>query len=406
MPKRSTRKNPLAPQKAWFPRIKKLTPRGFLSFAPDFPGVELGNLNVFVGANGSGKSNLFEAARFLQEAQRNVRGFLTSSSEVKDWLWSDSRGWANAAQVEVVVEGDVELSYQLGFGQSGNADVEFLIEVLEFARQPADEKLFWRSGSTVANFFVQRKFGRRVEKEPVGASNTVLDALRHPTDESVMRSMRESLASMSFFAEWGFGRRTNILRSTRASATVQSYLLEDGSNAPLRFNTLLQQRGFRERLLRHITTVMPNVDDALAEFVMGSTQIVFMESSRARRTPASRLSDGTLHWLVLGLILLDEESHSPLFLDEPELGLHPDAIRSLGDLLRSASTRRQIIVNTHSSLLVSAFSDQPECVYAFDRDERGTRVERVNSKLIASWQKRGESLGEIWAAGAIGGNRW
>ena len=94
--------------------------------------------------------------------------------------------------------------------------------------------------------------------------------------------------------------------------------------------------------------VLPNVDDALADFVMGSTQIVFMESSRSRRTPASRLSDGTLHWLLLGLILLDEENDSPLFLDEPELGLHPDAIASLGRLIKEASERRQVIVSTHS----------------------------------------------------------
>lgn len=403
MPKRKVSRKPAESKKAWFPRIKKLTPRGFLSFAPDFPGVELGDLNVFVGANGSGKSNFFEAARFLQEAQRNVRGFLTATSEVRDWLWND----AETARVEIETQQhDIDLKYWLGFGQSGNADVELSTEGLEFADR-GEKNLFWRSEPTVIDFFVQRKTGgRRVQKELVGSSSAALDALRHPTDEAVMRSLRDALASMSFFAEWGFGRRTNLLRSTRASATVQGFLLEDASNAPLRFNTLLQRRGFRERLLRHITTVLPNIDDALADFVMGSTQIVFMESSRARRTPASRLSDGTLHWLVLGLILLDEENHSPLFLDEPELGLHPDAIRSLADLLKSASAHRQIIVNTHSSLLVSAFTDQPGCVYAFDRDEHGTRVDQVDPKLIKSWKARGESLGEIWAAGAIGGNRW
>lgn len=403
MPERMASRAATESKKRWFPRIKKLTPRGFLSFRPDFAGVELGDLNVFIGANGSGKSNFFESARFLQEAQRNVRGFLSTSSEVKDWVWDG----AKSAEVEIDFDArNAPLRYRLGFAPSGAADVEVSTEALEFTDR-REKLLFARSAPTVVNFLARRKGGgHKVQKEPVESMSTVLDALRHPTDEPVARSMREALASLSFFTEWGFGRRTNPLRSARATATIQGTLLEDGSNAALRCNTMLQRKGFRERLLEHLGMVLSDVDDALADFVMGSTQLVFIEANRSRRTPASRLSDGTLHWLFLGLILLDDETGTPLFLDEPELGLHPDAISGLGRLIREASARRQVILNTHSPLLLSEFTSTPECVYAFDRDQDGTRVERLDSKLLESWLGRGESLSGIWAAGAIGGNRW
>ncbi len=399
MPKRKASKKPPAPKKPWFPRIKKLTPRGFLSFAPDFPGVELGDLNVFIGANGSGKSNFFEAARFLQEAQRNLRAFLNSSSEVKDWVWDGAPEAMSRIEFDV---GSDTLRYFLGVEPL--AGVSISVEGLEFvesANRPRN--LMWRDSD-----YVQISGKKRATSftEAVRPDATVLQEFRDARIDKQARAMRDALASIQFFTEWGFGRAKNPVRGPQPSATIQGALLADTTNAPLRLNTMLQRKGFRERLLEHVTSVLPGVVDVLADFVMGSTQIVFMEANRAHRTPASRLSDGTLHWLLLGLILLDEENDSPVFLDEPELGLHPDAIASLARLLKEASARRQVIVSTHSSLLVSSFTDTPECVYAFDRDQHGTRVERLNSKLIKSWVQRGESLGGIWAAGAIGGNRW
>lgn len=205
------------------------------------------------------------------------------------------------------------------------------------------------------------------------------------------------------------------MRRGQRTLDSQSWLLEDGSNLALYMNGRLQQPGFKQALLEHMKAVLPDVSDIALDIGLNVVQVVFIMRGSGRTTPASRLSDGTLRWLMLGALLLPMKTsvdampyrlESPVFLDEPELGLHPDAIRSLADLLKSASRHRQIIVNTHSSLLVSAFTDTPECVYAFDRDEHGTRVERVNPKLVASWKKRGEPLGEIWAAGAIGGNRW
>jgi predicted ATPase len=377
-----------------------------LSFPHEFGGVELGDLNLFIGANGSGKSNLLDAAKFLQEAQRNVRGFL-STSQVKDWQWERSSADDQAVvEVELALQG-LSARYWLGFSASSTGDVEFGAEGLGDPDDQAERSLFVRSETTTVDFLVKRPGGyRAVEKEQLDADQTVLTGLRHPSDESSLKLVRQALNSWAFFGEWGFGRRSNRLKTTQASATVQGLLLDDGSNAPSRLNTLLQRRGFRERLLAHLQLVLPDVEDVLADFNMGAAQIVFLESTRGRRTPASRLSDGTLHWLMLGLILLDDEVSSPVFLEEPELGLHPDAILGLARLLKEASARRQVVVTTHAPLLLSAFTDDPECVYAFDRDDRGTRVERLTRKRLVSWTRDGRSLADVWAAGAIGANRW
>jgi predicted ATPase len=103
--------------------------------------------------------------------------------------------------------------------------------------------------------------------------------------------------------------------------------------------------------------------------------------------------------------LLDPTPPSVICIDEPELGLHPDAIHILADLLRDASTRTQLIVTTHSDALVDAFSDDPEAVCVCEKVEGSTVVRRLDKDRLKVWLKD-YSLGHLWMSGEIGGNRW
>ena len=121
--------------------------------------------------------------------------------------------------------------------------------------------------------------------------------------------------------------------------------------------------------------------------------------------PAYRLSDGTLRWLALLTILLNPSPPPVTCIEEPELGLHPDIIPTLADLLRDASTRTQLIVTTHSQALVSAFSDDPESVCVCEKIDGATHVRRLDKERLTAWLDD-YSLGHLWASGEIGGNRW
>jgi predicted ATPase len=387
-------------------KIRRLTPRGFLSFSPDFGGIELGALTVFVGANGSGKSNCFEAIRFLKESQRGAVGFLTSGSEVRDWVFDS----AASARVELdATTGAGGQRYWLGVRSTGNGGFEFESEGLERLAS-VNKNVFWRQSPSAVDLFAPRPGteagSARVEKDEVEPTQTVLDAVRPPRGlDSQFRSMRTFLDSIEVFSERGLGKRLNPLRSPRGAGNVHGRLLDDGSNAALFLNTLLLRPGFRARLVEHLTEVLPGVDDVLVDSSMGASQVVLMERSRGRRTPASRLSDGTLHWLFLGLILLDAENEAPVFIDEPDLGLHPDAVVALVELLRTVSKHRQLVVTTHSKVFLDQLTDTPECVVAFDRDVQGTRTSRPTPTELRRLA-RGDSLGTAWTAGVFGGTRW
>ncbi len=122
-------------------------------------------------------------------------------------------------------------------------------------------------------------------------------------------------------------------------------------------------------------------------------------------TSAYRMSDGTLRWIALLAILLNPNPAPVTCLEEPELGLHPDAIHTLADLLVDASTRTQLIVTTHSDALLDAFTETPEVVCACEKVEGSTVIKRLDKEQLKVWLKD-YSLGHLWMSGEIGGNRW
>ena len=90
-------------------------------------------------------------------------------------------------------------------------------------------------------------------------------------------------------------------------------------------------------------------------------------------------------------------------IEEPEIGLHPDALPHLADLLVDACQRMQLIVTTHSDILVSALSEVPEAVVVCERDDRGTHLRRLDPEALKEWLED-YSLGGLWLTGELGGN--
>ena len=92
--------------------------------------------------------------------------------------------------------------------------------------------------------------------------------------------------------------------------------------------------------------------------VTGGTVALFLEEEGGRSIPATRLSDGTLRYLSLLAVLLHPDPPPLICIEEPELGLHPDLLPTLSDLMCEASKRCQVIVTTHSDVLVDALTDK------------------------------------------------
>ena len=139
--------------------------------------------------------------------------------------------------------------------------------------------------------------------------------------------------------------------------------------------------------------------------VTSGTVSLSLEEWGGRQISASRLSDGTLRYLCLLAILLHPKPPSLVAIEEPELGLHPDVVAQVAELLVNASQRMQIVVTTHSRMLVDALSDYPSSVVVCEQENGESRFERLDNERLKTWLDE-YSLGDLWGSGELGGNRW
>ena len=133
--------------------------------------------------------------------------------------------------------------------------------------------------------------------------------------------------------------------------------------------------------------------------------LLFLEERGGRRITAARLSDGTLRYLCLLAILLHPDPPPLIAIEEPELGLHPDIIPHVARLLVAASERTQLVVTTHSRLLVDALSENPGSIVVCEQVNGESQFERLDPERLEGWLEK-YSLGDLWSMGELGGNRW
>ena len=159
----------------------------------------------------------------------------------------------------------------------------------------------------------------------------------------------------------------------------------------------------KRQILAGLKDLYDGINDFDVSIEGGTVQVFFTEGDFV--IPATRLSDGTLRYLCLLAILCDPEPPPLICIEEPELGLHPDILPKLADLFKSASKRTQLIVTTHSDILVDEMTDTPDAVVVCSKSDGVTVMERLDPNSLTEWLKT-YRLGQLWTKGQIGGTRW
>ena len=138
----------------------------------------------------------------------------------------------------------------------------------------------------------------------------------------------------------------------------------------------------------------------LKEVAPGETQLLWKDRYSDLLYYPHQLSDGTLRYICLATLLLQPTPASTLIIDEPELGLHPYAIKLLASLLYDAAQRAQLIVSTQSSLLLDELS--PEQIIVANHRNGETVLEHLDAKRLDTWLQD-YTLGQLWEKNELGG---
>lgn len=391
--------------------IRQITLTDFLSFGPSTHTVELRPLNVLIGPNGSGKSNLVEAFSVLRAVPRNLPLPIRQGGGVDEWIWhgADEHGAltrADSATVEVIFsEREVAPSpvrYRVRFGSEAGSFVVLDERIENEVGQPRPF-FYFGLGDMGKPMLNSSKSGKRqLERADIDRTQSVLSQRRDPETYPEVAATGDRLGEILIYRAWSFGPLSPI-RATCPADVQTDRLLEDLSNLPARLAVLKRNPTTKKRLLQLLSDVAPGFVDL--EVIPEGGQLRLYLTEGERNVPAHRLSDGTLRYLSLLAVLLDPGPARLVIIEEPELGLHPDVLPTLRDLLCEASERFQLIVTTHSTQLVDALSEHPDVVVVCEKEGPTTRMARLDPDQIKRWKEFG-SLGALWLAGRIGGTRW
>ncbi|MCF7961590.1 MAG: AAA family ATPase [Pirellula sp.] len=387
--------------------IHHLTPRNFLSFGPDNAGIDLQSLNMFIGPNGSGKSNLIEAISLMRATAKDLRDVVRRGGGVVDWIWKGNP--TEAATVEWVVTGPKSsqpLRHTIEFKSVAKVFslVDERVENETAAPGEDDPNFYYRyqHGQPIVNTKTTGQ-PRKLAKDSIEPDRSILVQRRDSEIYPEMAWLAENYEKIRIYREWSFGRNA-VFREPQQTDMRSDVLAEDFSNLGLFLNRLKSQHPAAKRaILAGLNDLYEGITDFEVAMQERTVQVFFAEGDFA--IPSTRLSNGTLHYLCLLAILCDPSPPPLICIEEPELGLHPDILPSLADLLLAASEKTQIIVTTHSDILVESMSETPECVVVFEKHEGKTEMNRLSSDELAEWLKE-YSLGDLWIKGQLGGKRW
>ncbi len=386
--------------------IKNIKIKNLLSFNEIGIDLELKNLNVLIGANGSGKSNFLEAISLLQSAPGYLASPVKDSGGISVWLHKATQ--SPVASIEVLTslknsKKSLPIKHSISFSEVGNK-FDLQDEKIEDSKSSnsSKEPYFYykfQNNHPILNIKGKQKTLKRIDIDP---EQSILSQRKDPDQYPEITKLSVEYQKIRIYREWSFGRYSMPRQPQKADAK-NDFLDENYQNLGLILNKISTQPALKKKLVEKLQLLYPRFEDYGVIVEGGTVQIFFTE--KEYHIPATRLSDGTLRYLSLLAILYSPSKPSLLCLEEPELGLHPDILPTIAEILKEVSQETQIVVTTHSDIIIDTLSLTPEDVIVCENSDGYTVMQRLDKDDLSEWLER-YSLGELWSKGEIGGNRF
>lgn len=373
------------------PRITKVSLTGFKSFK-DKTDIALSNLNVIIGANGTGKSNLLSFFQLLGNAlTRNLQGHILRYGG-EHFLHNGRKQTERIKCAIEIATNNATDRYEIDLAFQAPGRLFISREYIEY-RKSGKDKPFTCEIKNNGYELGLLDFG-----EKLGNSN---NALRGTAN--AIKTMLQKIRAFQFHDTTDTARiRGGILR-----ADCQ-YLKNDGGNLAAVLNMLKttpEYLPFYNRIVRYVQKILPYFADFAIDGFPEKQDTVYLfwkkQGSDYILTP-NQLSDGTIRFIALATLLLAPRKIQPdvIVIDEPELGLHPLAIRILANMIKQAAENLQILVATQSPLFLDFFDAND--VLVFEAPNEITTVKRLNQDELSAWAQE-YTLSELWDKNVIGG---
>lgn len=359
--------------------LDKLTIKGFKSIREliDF---ELTGLNVIVGGNGAGKSNLISFFKMLNALiDGNLNRYIRDNGGAGDVLFNGRK----------ITD---KMTFEVGFGNRG---FRFKLVATPDDRCAIEDE---------ARFYALGNSGWwELGDSDNGKSKMVAEVEENRSDGRYSRPVYDAIASWQIYH----------FHDTSSTAGMRNYeivqdnkaLRSDAANIGAFLLRLKQEyRSEYQDILNAIRLVTPFFDDFdLEPRKSGDKEEINLSwNQKGSDFPMQpyHLSDGSIRFICLATALLQPTPPSTIIIDEPELGLHPSAIVILAELIQQAAQKTQVIVATQSPALIDQFAIND--IIVVNREEGASRFKRLEEDDFSEWLED-YSVGQLWSKNVIAG---
>ncbi len=357
--------------------LKKIEIAGYRSIRN--AAVDLGNINILIGANGAGKSNFISVFALIQKIISLDLQSTVSKCGATSLLYNGQK------------ETD-EISIKASFGDNGYG---FSLKLTDDERMFfSDEYYFWNPTdsdhvkSSLGNGHFESKWKN-------GVGNKIDHYVKHVLSAESWRVYHFNDTSRTSFMKRPCNVHDNLFL-TQDARNIAPFLLRLKEEYPSDYKNIVSTIRMVAPFFKDFILVPNNNTEEVAlrwaktdyDGVMGPNQ----------------LSDGTLRFICLTTLLLQPEDLRPvtIILDEPELGLFPQAMIYLAEMIKSVGQTSQLIISTQSADLVDEFL--PEDIIVVKDNGIGTEFSRLEPDKLRSWLEEDYTLGMLWKKNLLTGD--
>ncbi|MBN2441195.1 MAG: AAA family ATPase [Spirochaetales bacterium] len=359
--------------------LDTLTIKGFKSIQ-NLDSFKLTNLNIFIGGNGTGKSNMVSFFRMLRSLiNGNLGDYVRQNGGISDLLFNGRKTTK-------------KMEFSTRFGIRG----------YRFKLQPTP-----KDTCIITNEARYYKYGKS-GWWPLGDSDDdtsllVKEAKSKGRDSEYSEPVYDAISSWQIYhfhdtSETAAMRQYEIIQDNK-------YLRGNASNiAPYLYRLKEKHTAEYSEIINTVRIVMPFFDEFLLDInEFGEKQklnLSWKQKGSDYPMQPYHLSDGSIRFICLATSLLQPNPPSTIIIDEPELGLHPAAISIMAELIQDAAKRTQIIVATQSPALIDHCGI--EDIIVVNRENGASLFKRLNEDDFKEWLKD-YSVGELWTKNVISG---
>jgi predicted ATPase len=373
---------------------------------------EPGDLNVLIGPNAGGKSNLLKAIELLAAAAAGeLSDYVTRQGGIGALTWngtSETIGFESQiceSETSGTESGDRRSTYDIALKRTEKSSTYAVID--ESLSAPA------HGNESPTEFLFVRN--RRSGEFDVGQKQYSFGPADIKSDESLLSIAAHPMLGAPLVSQ--FERYLADLKSHQAFRTDREASVRWAETS--RRDTVVRASGGNLVSVLHTlysdnSAFESDIHDAMfAAFGDEFVKLVFSPDAADQRiqfkvrwksldnpVPASEVSDGTLRYLYLLAILANPNPPPLIAIDEPETGLHPRMLSYVAEFAAEAARRTQVVFTTHSAEFLDAITPFNPTITVVEAQNAETHIQNVAKDTLDHWLK-GYTLGELFRSNGL-----